>query len=68
MVTVPSFDRVNWSSETERKPETQSSTMGNYYEETRALAEQAAKNMVSITGIEIHNELSLTYYRPSTSP
>ncbi|OBT43050.1 hypothetical protein VE00_07327 [Pseudogymnoascus sp. WSF 3629] len=44
MVTVPSFDRVNWSSETERKPETQSSTMGNYYEETRALAEQAAKN------------------------
>ncbi|ELR02351.1 hypothetical protein VC83_07779 [Pseudogymnoascus destructans] len=44
MVTVPSFDRVNWSSETERKPEIQSSTMTTYFEETRALA-QAAKNM-----------------------
>ncbi|OBT81953.1 hypothetical protein VE02_09460 [Pseudogymnoascus sp. 03VT05] len=45
MVTVPSFDRINWSSEIERKPEIQSSSMGNYFEETRAMAEQPPRNM-----------------------
>ncbi|KFY30587.1 hypothetical protein V493_01814 [Pseudogymnoascus sp. VKM F-4281 (FW-2241)] len=45
MVTVRSFDRGNWPSETERKPEMHSSTMGNYFDETRPMAEQAPKNM-----------------------
>ena len=68
MVTVPNFDRSGWSSDPERKLETQSTTMGNFFDDTRPMAEQPAKNMVSITGIELLNEPSLTCYRLSTSP
>lgn len=68
MVTVSSFDRGNWTSESERKPDPQSAAMGNYsFDDSRPMAEQAQKNMVSITNIK-GNEPSLTRYRPSTSP
>lgn len=69
MVTVSSFDRGNWTSESERKPDPQSAAMGNYsFDDSRPMAEQAQKNMVSITNIKLGNEPSLTRYRPSTSP
>ncbi|KAL5351962.1 hypothetical protein ACLOAV_003825 [Pseudogymnoascus australis] len=45
MVTNPSFDRVNWSSDPERKQDTQSATMGNYFDDTRPVVEQPAGNM-----------------------
>ncbi|OBT92686.1 hypothetical protein VE01_09686 [Pseudogymnoascus verrucosus] len=62
MVTVPSFDRVNWSSETERKPEIQSSTMGNYFEETRTVAEQPPRNMPINTALNEYCGIESTAY------
>ncbi|OBT49732.1 hypothetical protein VE04_09678, partial [Pseudogymnoascus sp. 24MN13] len=62
MVTVPSFDRVNWSSETERKPEIQSSTMGNYFEETRAMVEQPSRNMAINTALNEYCGIESTAY------
>ncbi|KFY43471.1 hypothetical protein V495_03917 [Pseudogymnoascus sp. VKM F-4514 (FW-929)] len=40
------FDRGNWTSESERKPDPQSAAMGNYsFDDSRPMAEQAQKNM-----------------------
>lgn len=67
MVTVSSFDRGNWTSESES--DHQSAAMGNYsFDDSRPMADQAQKNMVSITSIKLGSEPILTRYRPSTSP
>ncbi|OBT63278.1 hypothetical protein VE03_07925 [Pseudogymnoascus sp. 23342-1-I1] len=62
MVTVPSFDRINWSSDPERKPETQSVTMGNYFDDARSMADQPAKNMPINTVLNQYCGIESTAY------